>query len=159
MPPEEGTAELAESRENLRLLFRDIVFRSRRLARRRLGNIGFTMSDLLTLAILEHRDRISVGDLASDLGVARATMSRILGRLEKAGHIRRFSDRTDRRRTFVRITLKGRRLRQRVGGFWTRMGSRMFEGFTPEQMERLQKDLRRIYQNVLSVQSEMEGTR
>ena len=153
----EATDEL--SVERVRLLFRDIVFRSRRIARRRLGNVELTMTDLMALAVLEHEDRITVGELARSLGVARATMSRILGRLESQRYIRRVSDRSDRRRTHVRITLKGRRMRQRVGGFWSRLGARMFQGFSPQEMDRLEEDLRRIYDNVIMVQRQMEGGR
>jgi DNA-binding MarR family transcriptional regulator len=145
--------------ERLRLLFRDIVHRTRSLARKRLGSIELSMTELLTLAVLEHADSITVGGLAGELDVAMASMSRILGRLERGRYVRRVRDRSDRRRTLVHITLKGRRLRERVGGFWIDMGQKMFSGFDEAEMEGLERDLTRIYENVVAEQREMGGSR
>ena len=69
-----------------------------------------------TLAsILDHLDDmegIAVSDLAAHLGVTVSTMSLNLDRLEQRGYARRVRDPADGRRSLVRITRAGLRLRE-----------------------------------------------
>ena len=64
--------------------------------------------------VLAHLDRLegqSLTDLARRMGVALPTMSLLLGRLVRAGLVRRDRDPGDRRRLLVRLTALGDRVR------------------------------------------------
>ena len=68
------------------------------------GEIGV----LSTLAF--DQNPVTAGELSEKLNVTTARIARILNSLESKQYIRRKSDRTDRRKTFVTITKKGKEL-------------------------------------------------
>ena len=53
---------------------------------------------------------VTAGELSEKLNVTTARIARILNSLESKQYIRRKNDRTDRRKTFVTITKKGKEL-------------------------------------------------
>ncbi len=59
------------------------------------------------LAILSRHDFMSQRDLLDEMGLARATLSELLTRLENKGLIRRARSKVDRRVTVVSLTSKG----------------------------------------------------
>lgn len=69
---------------------------------------GITHAGLIALQVLEDGSCSQV-DLAHRCHVRAQTMSRILDRLERDGHVARESDPADRRRTLVRGTTAGMR--------------------------------------------------
>ena len=62
---------------------------------------------------LDDRDPTMVGELADFMGVAASTMSLNLKRLEEGGFVERRRDPDDRRVVNVRLTERGRRVRDR----------------------------------------------
>ena len=65
-------------------------------------------------SLLDHLDELdpmSMTDLAGHMGVAVATMSLAIDRLERKGYVRRDRDPADGRRVFVRATPAGVRVR------------------------------------------------
>ncbi len=68
------------------------------------GEIGV----LSTLAF--DQNPVTAGELSEKLNVTTARIARILNSLESKQYIRRKNDRTDRRKTFVTITKKGKEL-------------------------------------------------
>ena len=142
----------AEKTERLRLLFRDIVFRTRGLSRRRLGHFGLTPTEFLVLAALMRRDGAGAGEVAEEIFVSPSTMSRTLAGLEKAGYLRRVVD-SDRRRVRLILRPRGRRLRERVRAFWIEMGRSMFEGLSDEERSVLERSLEHIHANVVAVET------
>ncbi len=73
-----------------------------------LESIGITHAGLIALHVLQGGPRSQV-DLADDCHVRAQTMSRILDRLERDGHVVREPDPSDRRRVLVHGTAAGNR--------------------------------------------------
>ncbi len=138
----------------VRTLFRDIMLKSRSMARRRLGTFGLTFTEMLVLLSVMRGEGVTAGDVAQDLGVAPATVSRLLDRLEKGGYLRRSLHRVDRRRTIVRLGPRGRSIEKSVEAFWEGMGREMFEGFSGNDLAHLERSLDRVNENVLRVWSQ-----
>jgi DNA-binding MarR family transcriptional regulator len=80
-----------------------------RLTRVGLANLGLTAArfDLL-YALKERRGGVTQSALRKLLGVCRATVSRMLGSLEKLGLVKRSVFALDRRRKLVELTNRGR---------------------------------------------------
>lgn len=143
-------------RDRLRVLFREIVFRTRSVSRRRLGLFGLTPTQFLTLQALMMHEGLTVGELAEELGISPSTASRTLDQLEKKACVRRATVRRDRRRIKVFLRPKGKRIRQRVRGFWAGMSQEMFQGFSEEDLAMLERGLSRVRANVLRVEEREE---
>ena len=65
--------------------------------------------------ILDHLDRkdaLTLSDLARHLDVTESTMSIQISKLERSGYVRRCRDAHDGRRTRIRLTTKGMRVKQ-----------------------------------------------
>jgi DNA-binding MarR family transcriptional regulator len=82
-----------------------------RIARstRRATNLRLTLGSLSALATIIDVGQIRPGDLAVREGVAPATLSRVIGALERDGHIKRHTDPQDRRSVFLEATERGKR--------------------------------------------------
>jgi DNA-binding MarR family transcriptional regulator len=81
----------------------------RRISRstRRAVNARLTLGNLSALATIIDVGPIRAGDLALREGVAPATLSRVIGALERDGYIERTPDPQDRRSAFLEATPAG----------------------------------------------------
>ena len=82
--------------------------------RRTMSNI--TPRQLEVLSHISRKDRWSVGEVASVLGVSSAAATKAIVRLERKGLVTRTVDMMDRRCVNVRITRAGKDAIQRVSG-------------------------------------------
>lgn len=72
---------------------------------------GVTMSQCVTLELLQQEGSKTVRELAAALGLDTSTVTRVVDVLVRDGLLRRTRDeRQDRRRVFVSLTERGRRL-------------------------------------------------
>jgi DNA-binding MarR family transcriptional regulator len=76
-------------------------------ATRRASTARLTLGNLSALATIIDSGQIRAGDLAAREGVAPATLSRIIGALERDGFIARTRDPQDRRSAFLEATPLG----------------------------------------------------
>jgi DNA-binding MarR family transcriptional regulator len=79
-------------------------------SKRMKSTLGVTGPQRLVIRIVGRFPGIPAGQIAEILHVHPSTMTGILKRLERKGLIRRRPDPRDRRRTFVGVTKKGRRI-------------------------------------------------
>jgi DNA-binding MarR family transcriptional regulator len=107
-PEQAEQAEQAELASRLRLA----VARLSRRIRQQAAATGdeLTASAQATLATVEHRGPVSLGELAAVEQVQPPSMTRIIARLEEWGYVLRAVDPTDRRIARVAITDDGREL-------------------------------------------------
>lgn len=84
------------------------------------------------LALLDPEDPAMVGELAEHLGVTASTMSLTLGRLERAGYVRRDRDPLDGRVMNVRLTDSGARAREARRELDPERASRLLDLVGPE---------------------------
>jgi MarR family transcriptional regulator, organic hydroperoxide resistance regulator len=73
----------------------------------RLAHLGLTGSEQNVLAVLADGQVRAVGELASATGTKASTLTNVLDRLERKGHLERDPDYSDRRSVVVRLTPAG----------------------------------------------------
>lgn len=79
-----------------------------------LDRLGVTYPQYLVLLALWEEDGRSVGSLGAQLMLESSTLTPLLKRMEAAGLLRRERSREDERQVTLRLTAKGRRLRDRA---------------------------------------------
>ena len=80
-----------------------------------LDHFGITYPQYLVLHALWERDGVSVGAIAGRLFLESSTVTPLLKRLEAAGFVTRARSAEDEREVTVRLTARGRALRERSG--------------------------------------------
>ena len=71
---------------------------------------------MYVLTLLSERDGLSIGELAAELDVDSPTMSGLVARMEKAGHVERRPSSESRRAVAVTLTKPGRKLFDKLHG-------------------------------------------
>ena len=94
------------------------------------------------LARLLQGDGLTQRELADECMLDAATLSRALDRLEEMGLIRREEHPISRRSYLVRLTDSGREKA------FERLEELLCQGFSPDELERLQRDLEHIQANL-----------
>ncbi len=70
----------------------------------------FSLTEVRVLYEVAHADRLTAGALGKELGLDAGYLSRVLGSFKKRGLVRRTRSAEDRRRSFLSLTAKGRRV-------------------------------------------------
>jgi DNA-binding MarR family transcriptional regulator/N-acetylglutamate synthase-like GNAT family acetyltransferase len=70
----------------------------------------FSLTEVRILYELAHRDQVTAGELCQELGLDRGYVSRMLQNFEKHGWIKTAPSAEDRRRVFLMLTAKGRKV-------------------------------------------------
>ena len=92
----------------LRRIIRAIDLYSKKTVQR----CGVTGPQLVVLKELENQDGITVGEIAVNVSLSSATVTDILGRMEKRGLVARTRSDRDKRRVIVRATDEGMKILQ-----------------------------------------------
>lgn len=103
--------------------------------------------------VLWRNDGLPISDLAEKTGLGKSTLTSMLDRLESRGFLRRVPCKEDRRSIRIFRTEKDRSLEEdhvRVSRHMTRL---FYDGFSEEEIDRLEKNLERILENLESVDS------
>jgi len=112
-----------------------------------LEKYGIGSGQILFLMGLYRSDNINQDQLAREVRADKATCTRAIKKLEKAGYVRRSADESDRRAYRIHLTEKARKLRpiiEKVLGDWTK---HLLTGFSEEEKERLFNFLERLVAN------------
>src|ERR1700730_6884427 len=80
-----------------------------------LDELGLTYPQYLVMVLLWEQDDQTVGSLGEKLFLESSTLTPLLKRLEALGHVKRTRDPVDERQGRVRLTDKGRAIRERRG--------------------------------------------
>ncbi|SCI93105.1 Multiple antibiotic resistance protein marR [uncultured Flavonifractor sp.] len=125
------------------------------LSRRRLlqpwfSSLGLTLGQgqPRILARLLQGDGLTQRELADECMLDAATLSRALDRLEEMGLIRREDHPGSRRSYLVRLTNAGREKAAKVQEGFEQLEELLCQGFSPDELERLQRDLEHIRDNL-----------
>lgn len=105
---------------------------------------GFTVSEWRVLASLAGDTPISIGRLAQLTLIKQPTVTRLLDRMEAAGHVERLPHDTDRRITLVRITGAGAETVERLIGLARAHELRVLQPFGFERTEALKSMLKQM---------------
>ncbi len=123
----------------------------------KLARLGLRLGQELILFQLAAHEAISQIGLAERLGVEQATISIMLRRMEKAGFVRRRTDRADARVTRVSATRKGRSLAAPMQRLWREQERNLLKGLTDEERRTLAKLLTRVRDNMESRRTAHDG--
>lgn len=100
------------------------------------------------LFVLWEQDGIPISALSEKTGLAKTTLTSMLDRLEKSGHIIRAFDPTDRRTVRITLTESARRLREKYEEVSAKMNEIFYKGFSDREITSFEKNLGRILKNL-----------
>ncbi|WP_342758651.1 MarR family transcriptional regulator [Kineothrix sedimenti] len=103
------------------------------------------------LYVLWQTDRISIAELATQVGLANTTLTSMLDRMAEADLIMRVPDEADRRKNLIVLTEKARGLQEKYEQVSRRMNEIYYKGFTEQEIIQLEKQLTRILKNLKEV--------
>ncbi|MEV8371481.1 MarR family winged helix-turn-helix transcriptional regulator [Kribbella sp. NPDC056861] len=87
---------------------RALIDASQDLAGRMARVMGMNASDMRAILLLSENEALGASDLADRLGLAMASTTALVDRLERAGHVKRVRDSVDRRRVTITGTTAAR---------------------------------------------------
>ncbi len=104
---------------------------------------GVTMSQCVTLELLQQEGRKTVRELAEGLGLDTSTVTRVVDVLVRDGLLSRTRDELqDRRRVFVSLTVRGRRLAKKLQDCADEYCERILVGIPPGRRDDVLQSLR-----------------
>lgn len=102
----------------------------------------------MLLLRLWSRDGLTQSELAGDLCISPATMTKMLDRMAKTGLVERRTDVEDQRVSRVYLTAKGRSLREPVEGIWHELEAQSLVNLTLDERILLRRLLLQVYENL-----------
>ena len=107
-----------------------------------LDKIGLTYPQYVTMLSLWETDGVTVGALGERLFLDSGTLTPLLKRLEAAGLVTRTRNADDERQVLIRLTAKGRGLKQKAQCIPQEIGAR--GGLTVQEFLILRKTLKKL---------------
>jgi len=111
--------------------------------------IEFNSAQGRILFALWERDGIPIRELSEKTRLSKSTLTSMLDRLEKAGHIAREPSEEDRRIILVKLTEDNRRQRRLYDQVSEEMTGLFYEGFTWEEITEFEGYLKLILDNLV----------
>ncbi len=108
------------------------------------------------LYVLWQADGVPIVELSQKTGLAKNTLTVMLGRMEENGLICREQSETDRRQFLIRLTQKARGLKDRYDEVSERMNALFFQDFESSEIRALEGFLRRIVDNLERTEKKMK---
>lgn len=94
------------------------------------------------------KDRIPISELVKETSLSKSTLTTMLERLEKSGHLTREQSDTDKRTTIICLTAKSSSLRadyQKISSDMTRL---FYNGLSDEEISKFELTLKKILANL-----------
>jgi DNA-binding MarR family transcriptional regulator len=105
---------------------------------------------------LWQKDNISINELANKTQLKKSTLTSMLDRLEKMGYIRRHRSKTDRRKILIKRTKKDLTMEKKYVEVSEEMTKLFYKGFSANQVNRFEKDLEHILNNLIEFEKNMD---
>ncbi len=123
---------------------------SKRRFARTLAQHGVALSAVQgrVLFPLWREGRLPIHELVRRTGLGKSTLSGLLDRLERAGHVCRVRSARDRRVVEIEATGEGGGHGEAVARASVEMTSVFYEGFSEAEVERFERDLARVLENL-----------
>lgn len=100
------------------------------------------------LYVLWQADGVPIVELSQKTGLAKNTLTSMLGRVEESGLILREQSEEDRRQTIISLTDKARELEEKYDEVSERANLLFFKGFTPAEIAELECLLSKVLVNL-----------
>jgi len=111
-------------------------------------NIEINSAQGRIMFALWQNDGISINELAKKTQLKKSTLTSMLDRLERMGYVRRQRSKKDRRKILIRRTEKDRTMEKKYVEVSEEMTRLFYKGFSKNQIDRFEKDLGRILNNL-----------
>lgn len=121
----------------------------RQKAEQLLSTVGLHTGQELILMYLCNKDGCMQTELADEMCVQPATITKSLDRMVAAGFVERRPDAEDRRVSRVYLTAEGRALQKRVDAMWQELETLTFGDFDSADQEMLRRLVIRARENVM----------
>lgn len=133
---------------SLQKLFHKTFRTSLKRVKRRLHAHGLSKGQPEMLEYLAKNDGCIQKEVADNCNLEPATVTSVLGNMEKSGFIKRESNPKDRRILNVYLTEKGKEAQKKAADVITEIGEDNFKGFTEEEKLQFSGYLNRILENI-----------
>ena len=133
--------------DNVAYWMRQVLHSIRTQMDARVSDLGVTYAQWMPLYKLLSHDDCTVAQMARQLGVDPAAMTRTFDRLETKGFVVRHRSTTDRRVVHVRLTETGRAVANRVPPVLADTLNQHLAGFSHDEWQGLMQLLRRMLEN------------
>ncbi len=100
------------------------------------------------LYVLWQKDGVPIVELSQKTGLAKNTLTAMLGRMEESELIARRPNKTDRRQSLISLTEKARSLQAKYDEVSQQMNELFFTGFAVGEIKELEGYLDRIVKNL-----------
>lgn len=124
---------------------------SGRIFEKLLSNAGvdaFNGAQGRILYVLWQQDNIPIIELSKKTGLAKTTLTSMLDRMERAGLVSRFFDKTDRRQIRIVLTEQAHTLSDEYDRVSQAMNQIYYNGFSEDEILVFENTLRRILKNL-----------
>jgi len=105
------------------------------------------------LFALWEKDEIPISELAKRTQLSKSTLTSMLDRLEKAGHITRIRSKKDRRTILLRLTEKDKHLQKVYSIVSEEMIDIFYKKFSQQEIDEFEGHLKRILTNLTEDQA------
>ena len=100
------------------------------------------------LYILWQKDEVPIVELSQKTGLAKNTLTAMLGRMEHAGLIEKRTAESDKRQSLIILTEKARGLQEKYDEVSQKMNEIFYKDFTEEEVLEIDRFLDRILKNL-----------
>jgi DNA-binding MarR family transcriptional regulator len=94
------------------------------------------------------KDRIPISELVKETSLSKSTLTTMLERLEKSGHLTREQSDTDKRTTIICLTAKSSSLRADYQKISSEMTQLFYNGLSDEEISKFELTLKKILANL-----------
>ncbi len=108
------------------------------------------------LFVLWENDNIPISELSEKTGLAKTTLTSMLDRLEKSGHIQRIHDTDNRRIIRIKMTETAKGLESQYNDASSKMNEIFYEGFDDDEILAFENSLRKVLKNLTKKESNNE---
>ena len=102
--------------------------------------------------VLWRNDSVPIGELAEKTSLKKSTMTSMLDRLERSGHVARVRSGKDRRQILIQRTEKDRTLEKAYVEVSQDMEKLVLKGFSEKEINEFEGYLRRVLDNVTALE-------
>lgn len=100
------------------------------------------------LYVLWAEDNLPIVELSRRTGLAKTTLTSMLDRMERQGHVKRCYDEEDRRQIRIQLTESAKGLEDRYHEVSQEMSRLFYQGFTDKEIQNFEDDLERVLKNL-----------
>ena len=118
-------------------------------------NIKINSAQGRIMFALWQNDGISINELSKKTQLKKSTLTSMLDRLERMGYVRRQRSKKDRREILIRRTEKDRTMENKYVEVSEEMTRLFYKGFSKNQIDRFEKDLERILDNLTEFEANL----